>query len=155
MSDEGRKKGRNGIARGFRVLVILLKRTRTPHRLALGFAIGLFFSILPLPIIGMFIALGLALLFRLNLVSTYAGTLVVNFATGLFFYLLDYKAGTILFGTKFIKPMPSADIARFVADNIREIAVGGIFVASVFGIISYLLVYGIARLFMRRGKPRA
>lgn len=144
-----------GILRGFRVLVILLKRTRTPHKLALGFALGLFFSLLPLPVAGMFIALALALFLRLNLIATYAGTLVVNFATGLFFYLLDYKVGTMVFGTAFIKPLPGTDIGKFVLSNIREIAVGGLIVASVLGSASYAIIYTAAKFLIKKRSDTA
>ncbi|MBI4978684.1 MAG: DUF2062 domain-containing protein [Spirochaetes bacterium] len=148
--ERGTVKKKNGIKRIFRVLILMLKRTRTPHRLALGFALGLFLSILPIPVAGMFIALGIAVFFRLNIISTYLGTLIVNPVTGVFFLMLDYRVGTFLFGTPFIKKLGAGvKVTDFILANIREIAAGSLVVAVLLGALSYGVIYIAARIWRR------
>ena len=115
---------------------LLLSHT-TPHKIAMGAAIGLFFSIIPTPVVGMFIAIFFALLFRFNVVATYIGTVIVNPFTATFFYGLNYFVGNSLIGSEL----------RTVV--IGETYFGGVIVGLAMGIILYVFVYGAVILYYK------
>ncbi len=76
----------------------LLTLGGSPHGIAGGFALGLALSLVPVPFAGMFLALALAPILRLNLPATYLGTAVVNPVTGPAFYFAELWLGTWLMG---------------------------------------------------------
>ena len=88
-----------GVVRRFRAwLNSLLALNGSPTGVAAGFAVGLGCSLVPIPIAGMLVALALVPVFRLNPVSTYLGTAVVNPLTGPFIYFAELWLGLRLFG---------------------------------------------------------
>ncbi len=70
----------------------------TPHGVAAGFALGVALSLVPIPFLGMFVALALAPVLRFNPVSTYLGTAVINPVTGSLFYFAELWLGMVLLG---------------------------------------------------------
>lgn len=75
----------------------------TPIGIAGGFTIGMGLSLVPIPFLGMLIALALVPILRLNPAATYLGTVVVNPFTGSVFYFVELSLGMGLLG----QPMPS------------------------------------------------
>ncbi|MCA9713980.1 MAG: DUF2062 domain-containing protein [Myxococcales bacterium] len=70
----------------------------TPHGVAAGFALGVGLSLVPIPFLGMLLALALAPVLRFNPVSTYLGTAVINPVTGSLFYFSELWLGMLLTG---------------------------------------------------------
>lgn len=81
----------------------LLALNGSPGGIAGGFSLGLGLSLIPVPFAGMFLALALAPIVRVNLPATYLGTAVVNPVTGAFFYTGELWLGLWLMG----RPLPS------------------------------------------------
>ncbi|MEZ4384037.1 MAG: DUF2062 domain-containing protein [Nannocystaceae bacterium] len=79
-------------------LTSLLSLNGSPRGIAAGFAVGLGLSLVPIPFAGMFVALALVPVLRVNPVSTYLGTAVVNPVTGPFIYFFELWLGMRLFG---------------------------------------------------------
>jgi len=75
----------------------LLLINDSPERIARGFAIGVFWGIMPTFGFAWVFALPAAFLLRANKVSTILGTFVSNPFTVVFFYTLGYKFGTEIF----------------------------------------------------------
>ena len=89
----------------------LVSRGATPRGIAGGFALGLSLSLIPIPTAGMFVALALAPVLRLNVPATYGGTAVVNPFTGPFLYFAELWIGLRLTG----HPAPSWQVLSRLA----------------------------------------
>jgi len=76
----------------------LFRLNGTPVGIAVGFALGLGCSLVPIPVAGMLVGLALAPLLRLNLPATYLGSAVVNPFTGPAFYFAELWIGLRLCG---------------------------------------------------------
>ena len=81
----------------------LLELNGTPRGIAGGFALGVGLSLIPVPFLGMVLALAAAPLLRANVPATYLGTAVINPVTGSVFYFGELWLGTWLLGL----PLPS------------------------------------------------
>lgn len=81
----------------------LLELNGTPRGIAGGFALGVGLSLIPVPFLGMVLALAAAPLLRANVPATYLGTAVINPVTGSLFYFGELWLGTLLLGL----PLPS------------------------------------------------
>lgn len=81
----------------------LLVLNGSPGGIAGGFALGLMLSLVPIPVLGMVVALALAPVLRLNPPATYLGTAVVNPLTGPLFYFAELWLGHWALG----RPLPS------------------------------------------------
>lgn len=141
---------------GFRLRVLgLLQLNGSPHGIALGFTLGLALSLIPVPFLGMVVALALAPLLRANLPATYAGSAVVNPLTGPAIYFAELWVGAMLLRVD----APSwAEARAFESDQwfalFREVlpafALGGLVVAA----SAALIVYPSLRLLVRRVQSR-
>lgn len=81
----------------------LLELNGTARGIAGGFALGVGLSLIPVPFLGMVLALAAAPLLRANVPATYLGTAVINPVTGSLFYFGELWLGTLLLGL----PLPS------------------------------------------------
>lgn len=81
----------------------LLGLNGTPRGISGGFALGVGLSLIPVPFLGMVLALAAAPLLRANVPATYLGTAVINPVTGSLFYFGELWLGTWLLGL----PLPS------------------------------------------------
>ncbi|MBA3550132.1 MAG: DUF2062 domain-containing protein [Nannocystis sp.] len=81
----------------------LLELNGTPRGIAGGFALGVGLSLIPVPFLGMVLALAAAPLVRANVAATYLGTAVINPVTGPLFYFAELWLGTLALGL----PLPS------------------------------------------------
>lgn len=90
---------RRGWRRGIEYLGHRLRRIPdTPHRIALGFGIGVFASFTPFFGAHVLLALGLAKVMRGNLIASFAGTLVGNPVTIPFFAAISLALGRRILG---------------------------------------------------------
>jgi uncharacterized protein (DUF2062 family) len=76
----------------------LLALNGTPRGIAGGFALGVGLSLIPVPFLGMVLALAAAPLLRANVPATYLGTAVINPVTGTLFYFGELWLGCWLCG---------------------------------------------------------
>jgi uncharacterized protein (DUF2062 family) len=124
-----------------KIFLTIVKSHTSPRQIALGTAIGVFFSIIPTFGIGMLIALLIAWKKKLNLLATYLGTLVVNPITSSFVYFIHYKLGSFILGnTNSVNlPITSHDI-KFIA---QQVYLGGIIISAIMSVLVYFLLYSI------------
>ena len=130
----------------------ILTLNDTSHGIALGFAVGLFLSVIPTFGLGMIAALALAPLLRANLVSTYLGTLVVNPLTGMFFYGLDYLVGSWVLGGGGEVELPrtlarALELAGTVA---LPLYLGGFILAAVLSLTAYTVIFLGAKMYQSK-----
>ncbi len=129
----------------------LLALHGSPKGIAAGFAVGLGLSLVPIPIAGMLVALALVPVFRLNPVSTYLGTAVVNPLTGPFIYFAELWLGLRLFGRSppSFSELEALDVAgwwQLFGELLGPFAVGSALLIVVCGGGSYLVVlFGLRR----------
>jgi uncharacterized protein (DUF2062 family) len=132
----------------------LLALNGSPRGIAGGFAVGLGLSLIPIPFLGMFLALALAPPLRLNLPATYLGTAVVNPLTGALFYAGELYLGLTLMG----RPLPSwAELRALDAAGwwdlflamLGPFALGAAAAMPVLAGLSYAVVYVLVRAWRR------
>lgn len=138
----------------------LLALNGTPRGIAGGFALGVGLSLIPVPFLGMVLALAAAPLVRANVPATYLGTAVINPLTGPFFYFGELWLGTWLLGL----PLPSwAELTLLDAAGwwalfkamLGPFLLGAGAAIPVFSGISYVILYVLARRWQRRKKTPA
>jgi len=134
----------------------LLRLHGTPRGIAGGFALGVGLSLIPVPFLGMVLALAAAPLVRANVPATYLGTAVVNPLTGVVFYFGELWLGSLLLG----RTLPSwATLVTLDAAGWWGLFKGllGPFLlgaAAAIPIVSglfYVLVFWLVRVWQRRG----
>jgi len=123
----------------------LLRGNGSPHGIALGFTLGLAFSLIPVPFVGMFVALALAPLVGGNLPSTYFGTALVNPLTGAAIYFAELWVGATLLSVSAPTWTEARgfDGSRWLAlfgELLPAFALGGVAVASGAALLGYPLV---------------
>ena len=124
------------------LLKTVLTGNATSHKLAMGLAVGVFFSILPTFGVGMIISLLLAWYKKWNVISTYFGTLITNPFNATFIYFFDYKLGNWIINgnqTGFLTVSWQS-----LKDIALELYLGGFILACFCSIVLYFLLYGIA-----------
>ncbi len=129
----------------------ILTTNDSPHKLAMGFAIGVFWGIMPTFGIAIIFSLPTAVLLKANKVTTILGTFVSNPFTTPFFYAFSYKMGSFILD---LNPLPfSWDI--FKIENILSISksllVGSVISAIVTAFISYGIIL-VVILSVKKGK---
>ena len=137
----------------FRGLLIL---HGTPRGIAGGLALGVGLSLIPVPFLGMVLALAAAPMLRANVAATYLGTAVINPFTGVFFYFGELWLGMLLLG----HPLPSwATLSLLDAAGwwalfkalLGPFLLGAAAAIPVMSGLSYLLVFSLVRAWQRRG----
>ncbi len=125
--------------------------------IAAGFAVGFGLSLLPIPFLGMFVALGLIPVLRLSPVATYLGTAVINPLTGPFFYFVDLWVGMRLWGLEApswgdLQGLDAAGWWELFAELVGPFLTGGTLMMPVGAGLSYIAVYlGVQRWRARSG----
>lgn len=146
----------------FRLRVLeLLRLNGSPHGVALGFTLGVGLSLIPVPFLGMFVALALAPLLGANLPATYFGTAVINPLTGAPIYFAELWIGATLLGVH----APSWAVARefdggqwlvLFGELLPAFGLGGLVVAGGAALISYpLLRLAVSRVQARQALAEA
>lgn len=92
------------LKRGLRYLYLRFIRLRaTPNEISLGFALGVFWGMFPLPGVQMAIAILTAALLRANKIAAAAGTWLTNPLTTLPFTTLNFYVGHTVLGRDWIE----------------------------------------------------
>ena len=125
----------------FKVFVLdILTTNSSPRQIAMGSSIGIFLSVFPTFAIGMFLALFIAWKKKYNLAATFLGTaLVVNPFSASFFYLMEYKLGSLLIGETATFSFPFT-FGKFTLIA-EQLYLGGIIMATFISIISYFIIF--------------
>lgn len=143
---------------GFRLRVLEIVRLHgSAHGIALGFTLGLAWSLIPIPFLGMFVALALAPMLRANLPATYLGTAIVNPLTGPAIYFAELWIGASLAGVDTptwanAREFGSSEWLSLFLEVLPAFALGGVVVAASAALLVYpLLRFAVAR--VRRTLP--
>lgn len=128
-----------------RYLAEVARLKKTPHEIALGFAIGVFIGILPTP--GFNILFGMLVIFifkNVNKLALFGGMAVFNPLTSSYFIYLSF-----LIGSKIVKPLAPRDalypfITQFLHTSLM-VLVGSLIIGFVLSIISYYVVKAIVK----------
>jgi len=126
--------------------VVRLKKT--PHEIALGFALGVFIGILPTPGFNILIGLGLIFIFKkLNKIALFAGMAIFNPIVSAPVIYFSHRIGGL-----FIPPLVPTDtpygfLVEFLHTSARVLG-GSIVVGLVVSIIIYHIVKRITKRFI-------
>lgn len=132
----------------------VLKTKRSPHAIAIGFAVGTLINILPTPGLNIPITIMIILIFeRINKYSLLSALAFWNPFTLPFVYVLDYKVGNLLFN---LTNLTQQNLSAFgqIFQYASKFITGSLIVATIFSILSYFIVkYSIIYLkYVRKNK---
>lgn len=121
----------------------VLRTKKSPHSIALGFAIGSFIALLPIPAIDFFIGFALIAFFtKLNKYTLILGIAIWNPLTKIPLVPLSYKIGDMFFGTA-----PPTEIKLMLFDRIvqfsKRFLIGNIIISILISLLSYILVFAL------------
>lgn len=131
-----------------------------PHKLALGFALGVWINFTPILGTHFLLVLLLCYLFRANVVAAWAGTLIGNPWTYMPLWWASYKVGAMILPgreDRLSEVLQGFDWSRFWAelpviwhDVLFPIFVGSVPLGGTLGVLGYGLVYWQVREFNKR-----
>ncbi len=130
----------------------VLETKKSPHSVAIGFAIGTFIAIMPTPFINVFIGLLILLIFKkVSKISMFLAFLVWNPFVKVPLYLVNFKLGDIIFGNS--PPVHyNVQIINIALNYTRRYLVGCTITAATLAIMSYFIVYFLMKQY-RKNKP--
>jgi len=137
----------------------LLALNGSARGIATGFAVGLGLSLLPIPFLGMFVALALVPVLRLSPVATYLGTAIINPVTGPFFYFVELWVGMRLWGLEApsweeLRMLDGLGWWRLFKGLVGPFLTGGTVLMLSGGALSFVVVYlAVLRWRARSGPP--
>lgn len=130
-------------ARFVQMLVRLRQLEGNPHHLALGMAVGIFVSIMPIIPFQTLVAIGLAFIVRGSKSAAFLGTWLSNPLTIPLVYYLNYKVGCVLLGYQATLDCIVFDSFSQLMELGVEVAtammVGGAVIGAVLGAAAYFL----------------
>ena len=128
--------------------VIELKTS--PHSIAMGFALGTLIALLPTFGLGIFIGLGLLLIFKkISKISMFISFAIWNPITLALMYPIDYAVGNFFLTGSPIKTY-KIELLNQLFVHSRRFILGSIINAIVISIISYILVLIIAHKYQKK-----
>ncbi|MBN2112146.1 DUF2062 domain-containing protein [Candidatus Woesearchaeota archaeon] len=132
----------------------VIKIKKSPHSIALGFAIGTFISNLPTPGVNILLGLLVSLLYtKVNKLSLFGGILFWNPLITPFTYGLSFKIGDFLLGNAAIVEYTPNRFEQFYSFSSRFL-LGVVIVASVLAVASYFIVWSLAYLYQKKDGRR-
>jgi len=130
-------------ARFVQMLVRLRQLEGNPHHLALGMAVGIFVSIMPIIPFQTLVAIGLAFIVRGSKSAAFLGTWLSNPLTIPLVYYVNYKLGCILLGyqatLKSIAFDSFSELMELGVEVASAMMVGGAVIGAVLGMAAYFL----------------
>jgi uncharacterized protein (DUF2062 family) len=151
-ADQVEKNERHSIfSRGFAKLLSLARQKDTPHRIALGMALGIFVGLLPIMGIQMAVVTLFALPLRGNLKAAIAGVWISNPITFIPMYWTYYRFGLFFMpGNQVSWSSFSQSITKYAEwdkvldlsmDILGPMCVGSLIMAVLGGAITYFVAY--------------
>jgi uncharacterized protein len=130
----------------------VLKVRDSPRAIASGFAIGTAIAVLPTFGLGVFIGIGIVILFeKISKVSLFSSFLVWNPAILVFVYSLSFKIGDFILKDYPLKYFKLGYLNTFYLYSTKFL-LGNIILVFTLTIISYFLVYYLAKRYQRQYK---
>lgn len=118
----------------------IIKIKKSPHSIALGFAIGTFISILPTPGLNILIGLLVVLVYKnVNKFSLFGAIVFWNTLTMAPIYFLSYKVGNLFFGSAPVVNYNLAILNKIYYFS-RRFLVGSFIMAVFVSSASYVLI---------------
>jgi uncharacterized protein (DUF2062 family) len=125
------------------------KRGLSPHQIALAIALGNFIGFMPIIGTHTVIAIGLAFIFRLNLLIVILGTQISNPISYPFQLFISAETGNLILNGKFLEIEFSKEI-NYLSHYLLPIIVG----SPILGIIVSFLSYTLIKFFLnKRRRP--
>ncbi|MDQ7731782.1 DUF2062 domain-containing protein [Halomonas sp. SpR1] len=123
-----------------------------PESVSRGFAIGLFFGLTPTVGIQTFLVLPSCLMLRGNFPMAFMATWVSNPLTLVPLYWLFENIGSLFISGSILSPDTAAawPILQFVTSGTLKMLLGSLFIATPMAILSYFVVYRLAKLNLMR-----
>ena len=113
----------------------------SPHEIALGFACGVWTNFNPFFGVNIFIGMGLAFVFRANIIASVIGVLITGFPFIFpFFWLVSWYVGAKLFFDNYDSDLfaDTTSLVENLAEYFTEMLVGSIILFPVIILIFYL-----------------
>lgn len=137
------------------IYIKLFRINDSPHKIALGFGIGVFLGVFPGT--GPIASLCAALLLRLNRASSLLGSLLVNTWTNIITFLLAVKIGSVIMGQNWqeVYNQTGAILKNFSLSNLFKLSfidiilpvlIGYFIIGICAGVISYIIILIILRM---------
>lgn len=128
----------------------VIKIKDSPRAIALGFAIGTAIALLPTLGLGIFIGLGIVLIFKkISKISLFASFVVWNIAILALLVPVEYKLGNFL-----LKNVPTTAYKIEILNRIfvysRGYLLGNIIITVIFTTLSYLIIYYLAKKYQKQ-----
>ena len=123
-----------------------LKKGLSPSKIAFAIALGNFVGILPLVGLHTVVAIGLAHLFRLNIMIVFLGTQISNPLSFPFILFISAQIGSLMLSGALLEIQFTTDLAVLKSYIVPTI-IGGIVLGLAISSLSYVLTLKIARRF--------
>jgi len=138
-----------------KLVKILMQIDDSPEKIARGFAIGIFWGIMPTLGLAVVFSFPTAIIFRANKFSSIIGTLISNPLTTPFFYTFSYKIGRLLLGcAPLVFSWELIDIEKLLNIS-KALLAGSIIFALSLSLLSYVLVLKIVAKYSHRAHAKA
>jgi hypothetical protein len=147
-----RKKTAPDKARDFLKLIYikLIRIDDTPHKIAIGFGLGVFAGVMPFA--GPIAAVFLAVLFKVNRISAFLGSLLTNTWITILAFVFSIRIGSFLFGldaeiirsrwTALFKDFHLSSLLKLsVIEIILPVLTGYLIIAAFSGLVAYAAVH--------------
>lgn len=136
------------------MLVRVRQLEGNPHYIAMGMAIGIFVSILPIIPLQTLVAVALAFIMRGSKSAAALGTWLSNPLTIPLVYYANYKLGCLLLGYESTLDSIAFDsFSQLMAlgiDVTRAMIVGGAAIGAILGVLAYFVTFRIFKTIRRR-----
>ncbi len=129
-----------------------LRADSSPHKAALGLAVGVFIGIFPTFGLGALMAVGLAFLFRFSKVAAVVGSAIMNPFTSPFFWGLSFTIGAWLTGAEVgevARLIDEGELWNAAGEVVWTYLAGNTLLAVALALLFYGLGYGAVRAYQR------
>lgn len=123
----------------------LVQAKMAPNEIALGFSIGIFCTLLALPVINLFLALAAMAFLRVNKIAVMLGYIIIIFPLSPLTYYTSLRIGFLIFGYNTSIPEVKNISLSLIWDYGLAFGVGNLMLATGGAALSFLIVYSIAK----------
>ncbi|MCX5776624.1 MAG: DUF2062 domain-containing protein [Candidatus Firestonebacteria bacterium] len=126
----------------------IVRANDTPSKVGAGVAVGVFLGIFPTFGLGLLLAYGIAVLFKINKAAAVAGSLIMNPLTTPFFWMLSAIIGSGLIGAErefILAELKTGRIFKALGPAFYAYMLGNILISLVFSVVSYFITLEIIR----------
>jgi uncharacterized protein len=139
------------------MLIRMRQLEGNPHYIAMGMAVGIFVSILPIIPLQTVVAVTLAFLVRGSKSAAALGTWLSNPLTIPLVYYANYKLGCLLLGFETtVDHIAFNSFSQLMALGLEvtwAMIVGGVVIGAALGVVAYFVTFRLYRSFRNRSRP--